>query len=369
MGSKPALFQPIQIGHITLQHRIVFAPCTRRRATRHGHVPILPLVKSYYEQRASTPGTLLISEAVIVARKAGGYPNIPGIWSEEQIKAWKEVLDAVHAKGSFIFLQIRALGRAAVPEVLDVEEIECVSSEPIPLSNPGASVPRPLSIEEIHEYAELFGQAAKNAIFGAGCDGIEIHSANGYLIDQFLQDTCNNRTDEYGGNIENRSRFGLEVVEAVVKAVGEERTGIRISPWSTFLDMRMKDPIPQFTHYATQLKERFPKLAYLHVVEPRIAGTETIKVEVPNESNDFLRKIWSPGVVISAGGYTRESAIRTTEEKGDVIGFGRYFISNPDLPTRIQKDIPWTKYDRQTFYTPGESQTTAVGYLDYPFAE
>ncbi|TFK62755.1 NADH:flavin oxidoreductase/NADH oxidase [Pluteus cervinus] len=368
--SRPALFQPIQIGHITLQHRIVFAPCTRRRATKYEHVPILPLMKSYYEQRASTHGTLLISEGTIIAKKAGGYTNVPGIWSEEQIKGWKEIVDAVHAQGSFIFLQLWALGRAAIPDVLQVEGVDhAISSGSIPISKPGSSIPVSLTLEGIREFVELYAQAAKNAVFGAGFDGVEIHSANGYLVDQFLQDTCNNRTDEYGGSVENRSRFGLEVVEAVTKAVGEERTGIRISPWSMFQDMRMKDPIPQFTHYATQLKERFPKLAFLHVIEPRIDGSESREVGLANESNDFIREIWSPRTFISAGGYTRDSAIRTAEEKGDVIGFGRYFISNPDLPVRIQNDIPWTKYDRKTFNTPGESDLTAVGYLDYPFAE
>ena len=195
----------------------------------------------------------------------------------------------------------------------------------------------------------------------------------------------NTRTDEYGGSIENRSRFGLEVVDAVVKAVGASKVGIRLSPWGKFQgasrifpsfspltsppDMRMADPLPQFSYFATELKTRHPDLAYLHLVEPRAQGFAILRDEdlEERESNDFLRKIWAPKPLITAGAYTRELAIKTAEEKGDIIAVGRYFISNPDLPLRWRHNLPLTEYNRDTFYLKGDASPT--GYTDYPFAE
>jgi NADPH2 dehydrogenase len=254
--STSRLFEPIRVGNLALQNRVVLAPLTRIRASNK-HVP-LPNVKLYYAQRASSPGTLLITEATFIAQRAGGLPNPPGIWSDEQIKAWKEVrlssaagdtgeyltqislcwlqvTDAVHEAGSFIYCQLWALGRTANEKCLRSEnpDFPYVSASDVKLDNHEES-PRPLTTEEIKEYVDLHVTAAKNAVEKAGFDGVEIHGANGYLIDQFLQDVTNKRTDEYGGNVENRSRFGLEVVEAVVKAIGAEKTGIRLSPWSTF---------------------------------------------------------------------------------------------------------------------------------------
>ncbi|RXW20650.1 hypothetical protein EST38_g5214 [Candolleomyces aberdarensis] len=229
-----SLFSPIQVGKLNLKHRVVLAPLTRFRATRTAHVPVVPLVKEYYTQRASIPGTLLITEAALIAHEATGYFNFPGIWSEEQIKAWKEIADAVHAKGSYIYLQIAATGRLAHPEVLAEEGgYPYIAPSPIPLSTRplDAAPPRALTIPEIEKYVDLHAKAAKNAVDLAGFDGVEIHCANGCLIDQFLQDVSNTRTDEYGGTIENRSRFGLRVVDAVTKAIGEERTGVRLNPW------------------------------------------------------------------------------------------------------------------------------------------
>ncbi|KAF8868497.1 hypothetical protein BD779DRAFT_982686 [Infundibulicybe gibba] len=325
----------------------------------------------YYSQRASVPGTLLITEATFIAAQAGGYANIPGIWSQPQINAWKQITDGVHANGSFIFLQLWALGRAADPATLAAEDssFPFISASNIKLRDRPASepAPRPLTLAEIDEYVDLYAQAARNAV-QAGFDGVEIHGANGYLIDQFLQDVTNKRDDEYGGSVENRSRFALRVVDAVTKAVGADWTGLRLSPWSSFQDMGMPDPLPQFTHLITALAHAHPDFAYIHLVEPRAAG-DNDRTSSSHESNDPLRAAWAPRRVISAGGYDRAHAIAVAEHKGDLIAFGRSFISNPDLPKRLEKDIPLTPYNRKTFYTPLDDPTAAHGYVDYPFAE
>ncbi len=223
----------------------------------------------------------MISEATFIAPAAAGYGNVPGIWSQEQITGWKKVTDAVHEKGSFIYLQLWALGRAADPENLKAEfGKKVVSASDIPIK--GGAKPEPLTEEEIWEFVGYYKQAALNAI-EAGFDGVEIHGANGYLVDQFLQDVSNNRTDAWGGSIEKRARFGLEVAKAVVGAVGAERTGIRLSPFSTFQDMKMDDPIPQFSYFVEHLKPL--KLAYVHVVESRISGNADIE---NTDKLDFL---------------------------------------------------------------------------------
>lgn len=234
------LFQPLNLGNITLSHRIVLAPLTRFRANKahvHGDLAV-----EYYSQRGrSIPGTLLITEATYIAAKSGGANHVPGVWSDDQVKAWKEVADAVHRDGSYIFMQIWALGRAAYPQALADEDpsFPYVSSSNVPLSNRPATdpAPRALTVPEIQEYVQLFGQAAHNAVHGAGFDGVEIHGAHGYLVDQFLQDVCNKRVDEYGGSVEGRCRFALEVVDEIVRRVGAEKVGIRISPWSRFQGM------------------------------------------------------------------------------------------------------------------------------------
>lgn len=260
------LFQPIQVGTVTLQHRVVMAPLTRFRGNnKHTHTD---LAIEHYAARSSVPGTLIISEATLIAHRASGQSShIPGIWSDEQVAAWKKVCfflrlssprsvlnvllfkvtDAVHASGSFIYLQLWALGRAASVEQLKKEDLsfEYVSAGDVPLprtpqqeeNGDDAPRPRPLTKAEIQEYVQLYARGARNAIERAGFDGIEIHAANGYLLDQFLKETSNNRTDEYGGSPENNSRFVLDVVAAVSAAVGEERVGLRLSPWLTLLGM------------------------------------------------------------------------------------------------------------------------------------
>ncbi|KAI0744498.1 NADH:flavin oxidoreductase/NADH oxidase [Earliella scabrosa] len=357
-----ALFQPIQVGDITLAHRVVFAPLTRCRANNRGvHTD---LAVEYYAQRASVPGTLLITEATYVSRAAEGRsPNAPGVWNDEQVAAWKRIADAVHAKSSFAFMQIWALGRAARLGYIREQDpnFAYVSASDIPLKARPEDTPRPLTVAEIKEYVAAFAQAARNAVLGAGFDGVEIHAAHGYLIDQFTQEMCNTRTDEYGGSVENRCRFALEVVDAVCQAVGEQKTAIRISPWSTFQDMRMLDPVPTFTYLVSRLAADHPKLGYLHVVEPGLAGGATVQVKA-GESNEFIRNIWLPRPLVSAGGYTREKALQVAEETGQLIAFGRAFVSNPDLPLRLMKNIPLTEWDTEVFYTPEDPH----GYIDYP---
>ncbi|KAJ3551583.1 hypothetical protein NM688_g4619 [Phlebia brevispora] len=355
------LFAPIQVGKMSLKHRVVMAPLTRTRAdSDHVHTK---LAVEYYAQRASVPGTLLVSEATFIAAQAGGWAFVPGIWSDAQVEAWKPIVEAVHAKGSYIFMQLWALGRTADPELLESEgPYPFISASDVKMSD-GTLPPRPLTIPEIKEYVQLYATAAYNAVHRAGFDGVEVHGSNGFLVDQFTQDVSNKRTDDYGGSIENRSRFALEVVGAIAERIGADRTGIRLSPWGRIYDMRMEDPIPQFTHLVSELARQHPSMAYIHVVEPRVHRFDDIEVP-PGESNDFMRDIWFPRPLISAGGYKRENALDVAEEKGDLIAFGRYFISNPDLPIRLLQNIPLAKGDRSTYYARDE-----VGYTDYPTAE
>lgn len=362
MGSNPPtkLFQPLKVGNMTLKQRLVMAPLTRFRAD-HSHVP-LPFVKDYYAQRASVPGTLLITEATFISPQASGSSQVPGIWSSAQIAAWKEVTDAVHAKGSYIFLQMWSLGRAATAQNLKEEfGLDVIAPSAIPIDDQRA-MPREMTEDDIWHMIEDYAQAAKNAI-EAGFDGVEIHNANGYIIDQFTQDVSNIRTDEWGGSVEKRARFALEVAKAVVNAVGKERTGIRLSPWSIFQSMRMQDPIPQFSYLVKELKKL--ELAYAHFVTARIAGN------IECDKNDSLRPfvdIWdNQSPVFIAGGFTPESAKKAVDEEyadtDTAIVFGRPWIPNPDLVFRIQKGLALTKYDRALFYNKGE----AHGYVDYPF--
>ena len=353
---------PIKIGPNQLSHRMVMAPLTRLRA-RDDHVH-LPIAKEYYSQRGSVPGTLLITEATLISPSASGMPNVPGIWNADQIAAWKEVTEAVHAKKSFIWLQLWALGRAASQSVLDKEypgtKVVSASAHAIDSEH---DEPQALDEEGIQKFIGEYAQAAKNAI-EAGFDGVEIHGANGYLVDQFIQDVSNGRDDAWGGSIEKRSRFAIEVTKAVTRAVGAERTGIRLSPFSTFQSMKMQDPYPQFSYLMEQLKPL--QLAYVHLVESRVSGSADIE---PTDKVDPLLQVWGKtSPVILAGGFKAESAKRVGGEYPDsdiVVAFGRYFISNPDLPFRVLNGVELAQYNRKTFYVPKSPE----GYIDYPFSE
>ncbi|TFK24188.1 NADH:flavin oxidoreductase/NADH oxidase [Coprinopsis marcescibilis] len=363
----PALFQPIAIGKINLKHRIVLAPLTRVRATTKTHLPVLPLVKTYYEQRASVPGTLLISEATVIAEEACGWDGVPGIWNDGQVKVWKEITEAVHSKGCSMFLQLWAIGRAARPKILSENEHPYIAPSAVKLSKRPVDEPPPreMAVEEIKRYCRLFAEAAKRAVNEAGFDGVEVHGSSPYLIGQFLQEGSNIREDEYGGNIEGRSKFPLEVVDALVEAVGQDRVGVRLTPWTNY-DFGTDKPIPQYLHFVSEMAKAHSKLAYLHMVEPRHNPSDwkTPRVPKEGESNDVFRKAWAPRPFISCGCYTRETAIETAERKGDLIAFGQAFIANPDLPFRLEKNISLEKPDHSTFYTPD-----AKGYTDYPLSK
>lgn len=353
------LFKALTIGGMQIQHRIGMAPLTRFRAS-DSRTPVEIMV-DYYTQRSAVPGTLLISEGTVAcASGAGGFDNAPGIWTEEHIAGWKAVTDAVHRKGCFIFCQIFSMGRVATAEGAKKEGVSVLAPSAIPLDEPGAAVPRAMTREEIQQCVDDFVKASKNAI-AAGFDGVEIHGANGYLLDQFLQDTTNQRTDEYGGSVENRSRLVTEILEAAVRAIGSERVGLRLSPWSTFQMTKMKDPVPQFSDVIGKTNRL--RLAYLHLVESRVAGGSDA---AGSESLDFAYPLWD-GPILVAGGYKLGEARRLVDEdhpnKDIVVMFGRDFISNPDLVYRMKFGVQLTKYQRQTFYS-----NDAVGYVDYPFS-
>ncbi|KAL4938365.1 hypothetical protein BDV06DRAFT_231907 [Aspergillus oleicola] len=355
------LFQPLNIANVALQHRVVMAPLTRLRADA-SHVQ-LPIAKTYYEQRASVPGTLIIAEAVMISASAGGVPHGPGIWSEAQIASWKNITDAVHAKGSYIFAQLFAAGRAADPGTLKADGgFEVCAPSAIPLDPDSKIIPKELSEDEIQVIIADFSAAAKNAM-RAGFDGVEVHAANGYLVDQFLQDVTNTRSDRWGGNTANRARFGLDVARALVDAVGAERVAFRVSPWNTWQGMKMADPIPQFSYFVEKLKDM--KLGFLHVIESRVINNVDCE---KTEGIDFLLRIWGrTSPVLVAGGYTpanAEEALAEYKDNDVAIVFGRHFLANPDLPFRIQHGLGLNKYDRASFYSPMQEE----GYADYPFS-
>ncbi|KAF2491837.1 FMN-linked oxidoreductase [Lophium mytilinum] len=358
---KSRLFKPLKIGNVEVQHRIGMAPMTRLRATDN-RVPT-PLMKEYYTQRASEPGILILTEGTTIsAAHCGGFSNAPGLWRDDQVAAWKPITSAVHSKGCFIFCQLFGMGRAADAATAAKDGFPIIAPSAIPI-DPGAAVPHAMTLSEIQQTVQDFVAAAQNAI-RAGFDGVEIHGANGYLLDQFLQDVSNTRDDAYGGSVANRSRLLDEVLTAVVAAIGPTRVGFRLSPWSTFQGMRMADPIPQFTDII--VKARRAGIAYLHLVESRISGAED--AEAGHERLEFAYKLWD-GPLLVAGGYTSEEARElvdvTYPDKEILVLFGRRFIANPDLVFRIRRGLELGAYDRSTFYAAG----SPVGYVDYAFSE
>jgi N-ethylmaleimide reductase len=355
------LLSPATLGALELPNRLIMAPLTRCRAGNR-YIP-QPINATYYAQRASAG--LIISEATQVARNGIGYPNTPGIYTSEQVEGWKQVTDAVHAKGGRIFLQLWHAGRVAHPSLLAEGEIP-IAPSPIAANCMADTAtgqqphvtPRALELAEIPEIVEQFRQGAKNAI-DAGFDGVEIHSANGYLLDQFLQDNSNQRSDEYGGSVENRARLLLKVVQAVVEVWGQEKVGVRLSPSSAFNDMKDSNPTATFSYVAKALNQF--GLAYLHAIEPRIQGNVTIAETGKGQGARFFRSIFQ-GSIVTAGGYTCESGEAVLQEdSADFVAYGRLFLSNPDLPKRFALNAGLNRYDRNTFYSSGEQ-----GYTDYP---
>ena len=352
------LLQPYHTSALQLKNRLVMAPLTRRRAGA-GEVPG-PMNAEYYAQRASAG--LIISEASPISPQGVGYMNTPGIHSKEQVEGWKLVTEAVHAKGGKIFLQMWHVGRVS-HSLLQQGHVLPVSASAIsgggyittPEGKMPMEVPRALRLDEIPGIIEDYRKAASNAM-AAGFDGVEIHAANSYLLDQFMHTSSNIRTDEYGGSIENRCRLTLEVTDAVCVEIGAEHTGIRLAPSNFRHGMDDKDPVALFGYVIQELDKR--NLAYLHLVEP-LDSLEQHPHMVQNVARHF-RKFYS-GTLMAAGNYTPESARAALEEGiADLVAFGRLFISNPDLPARIQHNAPIVPPNPDTFYTPGPE-----GYVDY----
>jgi N-ethylmaleimide reductase len=364
-----SLFSPLRLGALTLKHRVVMAPLTRMRAEPPRNVPV-PLNALYYGQR-TTDGGLLIAEATPVCPEGHGHPDVPGIYTREQIAGWRLVTRAVHEKGGFIYLQLWHTGRVShsryQPDggppfgpsaVQAAGDMLTPNYEKVPYE-----LPRVLSLQQIKGIVAAFGTAASNAL-EAGFDGVEIHGANGYLLEQFLQSRSNLRDDEYGGSIAKRARFHLEVTQAVVKACGADRVGMRLSPWGIAQDSGEADPYPLYRHLIEAMAPM--GLAYLHIIEPRTSGmgkTDAVREDQPS-AVAIYRPHW-PGVLIAAGGFDGPGAAKTVAAgNADAVAFGRFFISNPDLPLRIQRSAPLNPYIRSTFYGGG-----AKGYTDYPALE
>jgi N-ethylmaleimide reductase len=353
---NPDLFTPVEVGPLALKNRVAMAPLTRSRAGP-GNVPT-QLSALYYAQRASAG--LIIAEATQISPDGQGYISTPGIHSKEQIEGWKCVTKAVHISGPPMVLQLWHVGRISHPSFQPggaapiapsaikpkVQAFTAEGFQPIP-------TPRALETSEIPGIVERYAQAARNAM-AAGFDGVEVHAANGYLIDQFLRDQTNKRTDRYGGSIENRSRFLLEVVDAVTAAVGAERTGVRISPQNGQNDISDSNPQALFNYVAEQLSKK--GLAYLHIIEGDTGG-----VPVPPFDYKKLKDLFG-GPVIANNGFDKARANKALAEgRADVIAFGKPFISNPDLVIRLFLDAPLMPANRETFYG-----GTEQGYTDYP---
>ncbi|KAE9609920.1 hypothetical protein Lal_00006312 [Lupinus albus] len=372
------LFSPYKLGNFNLSHRVVLAPMTRCRALngipQEAHA-------EYYSQR-STPGGFLISEGTSISPTAAGFPHVPGIYTEEQVEAWRSVVDAVHAKGSIFFCQLWHVGRAS-HSVYQPGGAAPISSTNKALSDrwkvllPDGShaayqEPRSLNSSEIQEIVEHYRQSAINAI-RAGFDGIEIHAAHGYLIDQFLKDGINDRTDEYGGSLTNRLRFLIQVVQAAVSGIGAGRVAVRIAPAIDHLDAVDSNSlglglavIERLNNLQNNLGR---KLAYLHVTQPRFAlyiKAESDKPGTEAEQANLIRTLRKAyqGTFMSSGGFTRELGIEDVAQGDtDLVSYGRLFISNPDLVLRFKLNAPLNKYNRETFYT----HDPVIGYTDYPF--
>lgn len=357
----PTLFDPIKLGAIDAPNRILMAPLTRGRADEQG-VPTRHKI-DYYRQRAGAG--LIISEATGISREGLGWVDAPGIWSDEQVEAWKPVTQAVHDDGGRIFLQLWHMGRLVHADFLDGNAPVSSSDRQAPgnvrtYKSDGKridySVPRPLSVEEIARVVADYAHAARNAI-RAGFDGVQIHAANGYLIDQFLRNNTNFRTDQYGGSVENRIRFLTEVVDAVIAAVGPERTAVRFSPNGETQGVDDSDPLPLFSAAAKMLDSR--GIAFLELREQRPDGTFG-QSDVPAVS-PHIRPLFK-GPLILNGDYTRAEAIDAVASgRADGIAFGRPFIANPDLVERLAADLPLAESNMKTWYTRG-----AEGYSDYP---
>jgi len=358
-SSTDILFSPTSVGSIPLKNRIVMAPMTRSRAVE-ANTPN-ELIAEYYAQRAGAG--LIITEGTSPSPNGVGYARIPGLWSDGQVAAWKKVTDGVHARGGRIVVQLMHTGRVAHPlnlpagaEVVAPSALACEGEmytdaegmQPHP-------VPRAMTTAEVEKNRDEYVHAARNAM-AAGFDGVELHGANGYLLEQFLSPVTNHRLDAYGGSVEKRLRFVVEVAGAVAAAIGGDRVGIRLSPYGVNGGMK---PYPEIDETYLKLVAALAPtgIQYIHVVDHSALGAP----EVPVALKDALRRAW-PRTYVVSGGFDRQTAEAALRDgKGDLVAFGRPFISNPDLVTRLEKQLPLAPPDFKTFYTPGPK-----GYTDYP---
>ncbi|GJP64327.1 hypothetical protein CLOP_g21335 [Closterium sp. NIES-67] len=321
-----------------------------------------------YSQRAHK-GALMLTEGTCISAEAHGYPDTPGIYTNAQIAAWKPVIKAVHAKGALLYCQLWHVGRASHQEYqpdgaapMAPSAIPIVSEVKVYISTGPADYPTPRAMtgEDIKRVTEEFRVAARNAI-DAGFDGVEVHGANGYLLEQFIKDGINKREDEFGGSLENRLRFPLQVIKAVADEVGASKVGVRLSPYSTFLDAFDSDPVSTYLRLVEHVDGM--GLAYLHFVEARV-GTG-VDMEDTKETLEPFRKAFK-GPFIAAGGYKRENGMAAIEGgSADLISYGRLFLANPDLPRRFELNAPLNSYDRSTFFCAEQVK----GYIDYPFLD
>jgi N-ethylmaleimide reductase len=362
-NSNTKLFSPIKLGSYELSHRIVLPPLTRMR-TENGFIPN-ELMVDYYAQR-TTPGGFMITEGTVISETGHGYYGAPGIYTDAQVEGWKKVTAAVHAKGGIIFLQLFHVGRESHRDLQPNHAIpggpSVVPHDDLVFTQKGwvsADLNRAYETEEVEGLVEDYRKAAQRAM-DAGFDGVELHGANGYLVDQFLQDGSNRRTDKYGGPMENRVRFMTEVVEGMLSVWGPDRVGVRLGPSGTFNSMSDSDPIALFGYAADRLNQF--GIAYLHLIEPRIKGSYEEVDGMEPVASMHLRKIFK-GLIIAAGGFDFDKG-NDILDKGyaDLVAFGRYFIANPDLPYRFKNGLPLNPYNRDTFYG-----GNAKGYIDYSF--
>jgi N-ethylmaleimide reductase len=356
-----SLFEPFQLGDMSLPNRVVMAPLSRNRVTRGPDVPN-DLIALYYRQRASAG--LIVSEAMQISQQGQGYAWTPGIYTPEQIDGWRKVTAAVHAGGGRIVAQLWHVGRISHTSLQPMQEKpvapSAIVANAMTFLEGGftpVSEPRALDVGEISGVAKDFRTAAENAK-AAGFDGLELHGANGYLIEQFLKSSSNRRTDRYGGSVENRSRFALEVAEAMISVFPASRVGIRLAPVSPHNDVSESEPQPLYNHLVRELGKL--GIGFIHMIEGSLRG--------PRDYLEFdyqaLRKMF-PGAYIANNGYTRELAVEAVSSgRADMVAFGRPYISNPDLVERLRIDAPLNEPDASTFYCCG-----ANGYTDYPTME
>lgn len=362
-----SLFTPIQVGDINLANRIVMAPLTRNRAP---DATPTPLMAEYYTQRA-TAG-LIISEATAISQQGQGYSDVPGLYGSEQLDGWKKITDSVHQAGGKMIVQLWHVGRIShtdlqpdngapvAPSAITAKAKTVLIKDGVP-TFVDTSEPRALSAEELPSLVHTFQAAARNAVETAGFDGVEIHAANGYLLDQFLKNGSNQRTDDHGGSIENRARLTLEIVRAVTDAIGGGRTGIRLSPVTPAGDVHDTDPQPLFEYVVRQLASL--NLAYIHVIEGSTGGPR----EMADRPFDYAalksayRIAGGKGAWMVNNGYDKALAEKAAADGADLIAFGRPFIANPDLVRRLREDATMNAQDQTTFYGGG-----VKGYTDYP---